>query len=160
MGAAGGAMGHCCGGHHRGGMVSAFARGFLMFLILVIVISFVASFFGMRGWGTPWQMMGGYGYTRSTDSDIFVPGGMMGRWSADKDSIRLFGVIKKINGATITMLDNGNAERTVVSTASTIIVDGDVELSIGDLEVGERIGVTGVSDDKVLTAKLIEVVAL
>lgn len=138
----GGAMGHCCHGHH-GGVLSVFARGFLMVLVLVMAISFIASFFGMRGWH-----MGGYG----------IPGGMMGRWSVDRDNARVFGVIKKIDGATITILDNGNTERSVVSTASTIITDGDTELSVGDLKVGERIGVTGTSDNKVLTAKLIEVV--
>ena len=58
------------------------------------------------------------------------------------------------------MLDNGNTERAIVSTASTIIVDGDTELSVGDLKVGERIGVTGRSDDNILTAKLIEVIGL
>jgi len=153
-----GSMEHCCHGHHRGGMLSAFARGFLALLILLIVISFVASFFGMRGWGTPWQMMGGYGFTRSTDSSVLAPGGMMGRWSADNDSGRVFGIIKKIDGATITILDNGNTERAVVSTASTVIYDAVGEMSIGDLKIGERIGVTGRLDDTTLTAKLIEVV--
>lgn len=133
-------MWHCC---HGGGMVSCFARFFLTLFILMVVVSFAASFFGVRGWH-----MGGYG----------VPGGMMGRWSVDKNSTRVFGIIQKIDGATITILDNGNTERAVVSTASTIITDGDVELSIGDLKVGERIGVTGISDDEVLTATLIEVV--
>mgnify|MGYP001585682432 FL=1 len=155
----GGAMGHCCHGHYRGGMLSFFARGFLAFLILMVVISFIASFFGMRGLGMPWHM-GGYGFTRSSDSGVLVPGGMMGRWSVDKDSVRIFGVIKKIDGAVITVLDNGNTERAIVSTASTIIVDGDTELSVGDLKVGERIGVTGRSDDNILTAKLIEVIGL
>lgn len=145
----GGAMGHCCHGHYRDGIFSFFVYGFLKLLILLIVISFIASFFGMRGWGMPWHT-GGYG----------MPGGMMDRWSVDKDSSRVFGVIQKIDGATITILDNGNAERAIVSTASTIITDGDTELSIGDLKVGERIGVTGKSDDKALTAKLIEVISL
>ena len=98
-------------------------------------------------------------FTRSSDSGVLVPGGMMGRGALIKN-VRIFGVIKKIDGAVITVLDNGNTERAIVSTASTIIVDGDTELSVGDLKVGERIGVTGRSDDNILTAKLIEVIGL
>jgi hypothetical protein len=142
--------------HHRGGPLRALVRGLFGLLILFLVLSFVLSFFGMRGWGMPWHM-DGYGVTQSVTT-TGMPGGMMGRWGFDKDDSRVFGVIKKIDGATITILDNANAERTVVSTGTTVIVDSTSELSLSDLIVGDRIGVTGTSDDKTITAKLIEVI--
>ena len=81
----------------------------------------------------------------------------MGRWSIQSDSVRVFGVIQSISGATITILDNGATERDVVSAARTVIIDADSELSLGDLNIGDRIGVTGTLNDEVLTAQVIEV---
>lgn len=134
---------HCCG-HHRGGRI---VRVLVFIVFFALVFALVSGFFGGRmGWH-----MGGFdrGYN------------MMGyRTGYVDDGTSVFGEITKIEGAQITITDNGGASQVVVSSANTQITDGTNELILSDLVAGDRISVVGVKEDGKLSARYIEVTGL
>jgi hypothetical protein len=82
-------------------------------------------------------------------------GGLMMKKEAP---VREFGVISKIEGNQITIMNNAAQEQLVLSQADTVIVASSTEVGLSVLEVGQDIIVIGALDnDNVLTAKVIDI---
>jgi hypothetical protein len=140
----------CCRSCRRGGWFVRLLRVIVWLIVLGLVLSIAASFFIF---GIFSHHMGSYSVR-----GIPVKNGFMMQWhSTSEDDVQLFGIITKISGAAITIIDNGNVLRTVLSSANTGIYDVDAELSIKDLKVGDRIIATGTLLDRTLTATTIEI---
>lgn len=71
---------------------------------------------------------------------------------------RQFGVITAISGQKVTIADNGGGTQSVIITADTSVYDGETEIAMWKLRVGNPIRVFGDDEDGVITAKLIEII--
>ncbi len=60
-----------------------------------------------------------------------------------KGADRIFGAITKIEGNKITVMDNANQERILITQATTTIMSVSQEVGLKDLKVGQNINFTG-----------------
>jgi len=116
---------------------------------------------------------GGYGMmtTQAIPADVAVPAfGMMGfekggffgeRCDDEKEGkgmTRLFGVVTKIDGNKITVLDNGAKEQTFISQPETTIITATGEVGLSALKAGQNVILLQVKgEDKKLELKLVQV---
>lgn len=92
----------------------------------------------------------------ATEPDMLVDFVGQGCLSGKQAVNRLFGTITGIEGNKITILDNANQKRIVLSQADTIITASGIEMGLSTLEVEQNIIVFGSLDkDGQLLAKII-----
>jgi len=171
--------GQCCGhgGKHIGHCIAKAA-----ILLLVLTLVFAAGIgigkhaggregFGKnKGFGYNGAFGGcglsrenndyGFGMMKSGNREGRL--GMMGRWFGNNNekasSTEVVGSITKIDGNKITILNNGNAEQVVVSTADTQIMAKTGLAGLKDLKTGQSIDAVGINKDNQIEAKLIRIV--
>jgi hypothetical protein len=70
---------------------------------------------------------------------------MMGKWRAEnkEGASRIFGSILKIEGAKITISDNGGKEQVVLSGSDTVIMTQSGEISLSNLKAGQTLTAFG-----------------
>lgn len=95
--------------------------------------------FDGKSFSGPFGMMGEYGM-RGTWG-----GAMCGDERQKGNSQTIFGIITKIEGNEITIMDNGNKEVKIISSSNTTIASSEYELGLNMLEVGDPIRVLGVT---------------
>lgn len=71
---------------------------------------------------------------------------------------RQFGVITAISGQNVTIADNGGGTQSVLITSDTSVYDGETEIAMWKLRVGNAVRVHGDDDEGVITAKLVEII--
>lgn len=76
-----------------------------------------------------------------------------------KNSNKVFGVMTKVDGNKITVLDNSNKEQIFETTAQTSIVELDEEVGLNDLAAGQKLNIfTSTGDDGKVSVKFIDVI--
>jgi hypothetical protein len=70
----------------------------------------------------------------------------------------VFGVVTAVKDQTITIADNGGGTQSVLVSSDTHVLDGEREIPVWSLRVGNSLRVHGPSDDAVIRARLIEVI--
>ena len=84
--------------------------------------------------------------------------GVWGEEKEGKDMAKLFGVITKVEGNKITVLDNGAKEQTFLSQPETTIMTSAGEVGLSALKAGQNvILMQGKGEDKQLKLELVQV---
>lgn len=157
----------CCGNKHdchkRG------YKGFWMIVVLLLVIGSIFCFsfgFGSRHFSKrfgvgyyPMMGIGRDGMMNWGANRDYPAGGMMRSWqvSNQENAVQIFGVISKIEGAKITVVDSGNQEKIINSVSSTRIISSTSQVSLSVLKVGQNISVLGEMKDNQFQANLIRI---
>jgi hypothetical protein len=162
--------GACCGGICKCCKHPVVRIIIKIVLILVILGLICMAFFKCHHNRFDRDMkFGGYGMmtTQAIPAGTAVPAfGMMGfekggSWGEEKEGkgmTRLFGVITKIDGNKITILDNGAKEQTFLSQPATTIMTATGEVGLSALKAGQNvILLQEKGEDKKLELKLVQV---
>jgi len=142
------------------GIIGGFFRfiGLLLLIAVVFIAGLAIGSFGPAGvfpfgHGMFWEDADD-GTPRSNVM-IGTNGGFRLKFGGDE---RNFGVVTAISGQKITIADNGGGTQTVSVTAETAVFDGEREIPVWNIRVGNSVRVMGPTKDAVINAKVIEVV--
>ncbi len=142
------------------GVIGGFFR-FLGTLILVAVVFIAGLIIG--GFGPAGVFPFGHNVLWHADGADALPamkagGGTFGLKIRLNGDDRHFGVVTAISGQKITIADNGGGTQTVSVSAQTAVFDGEREIPVWNLRVGNSIRIMGSVKEAMITAKLIEVI--
>lgn len=157
----------CCGNKHS--WHSRKHKGFWLVVLIFLIIGSIFCFsfgFGSRHISKSFKasyypMMGiGRGGMMSWNINGNFPAeGMMRGWQEfnQKNAVQIFGVISKIEGAKITVVDNGNEEKIINSVSDTRIISITGQASLSVLKAGQNISALGEMRDNQLQASFIRI---
>jgi len=158
-GCCGGGAGKCCKGR--------VAHLIFKIVFILVIVGLICMAFRCHHNRFDRDMkFGGFGMmtTQAIPADVTVPAfGMMGfekgKWGEEgKDMVKLFGVITKIEGNKITVLDNGAQEQTLLSQPETTIMTATGEVGLSALKAGQNVILLQKKcEDKQLKLELVQV---
>lgn len=132
--------------------------GLLILVVVVFVLGLLLGGFGPAG-------VAPFGQNVFWDDADSVRPGMMMLKSGEK-AIRfniggdesVFGVVTAVKDQSITIADNGGGTQSVVVSADTHVFDGEREVAVWTLRIGNSLRVFGAEEGSVIEADVIEVV--
>jgi hypothetical protein len=159
--------GGCCGGMAGKCCKSRIAHLICKIVFVLVIVGLICLAFRCHHNRFDRDMkFGGFGMmtTQAIPADVTVPAfGMMGfekgRWGEEgKDMVKLFGVITKIEGNKITVLDNGAKEQAFLSQPETTIMTATGEVGLSTLKAGQNVILLQKKcEDKQLKLELVQV---
>jgi hypothetical protein len=146
------------GRRHGWGIIGSFFRFIGLIVLLALVFAAGLAIGGFGSAGMPFNHAFNIEKSGIAGPGMMLSGKTQGfRMQFDSED-RHFGVVTAISGQKITIADNGGGTQTVAVTADTIVLDGDKEVAVWTLRVGNAVRVIGGTKESVIIARLIEVI--